>query len=75
MPGLIAVGLTAVAVASALFALATGHATAAVVAAVVAVLLLAGGLGWLLRERRRIRRIEADYLRTHPEADAQPPAS
>ncbi|UQX10936.1 hypothetical protein [Candidatus Mycobacterium methanotrophicum] len=75
MPGLIAVGLGTAATCIALFAFATGHAVASVGAGAVTVLLFGGGVGRLGRESRRIRRIEARYLREHPEADVQPPAS
>ena len=73
MPALIAVGLGSSAVFAALFAFATAHVAAGVVAAVVAGLLMGGGFGWLGRERRRVRRIELNYLKDHPEADAQTP--
>jgi len=37
--------------------------------------LWAAGFGWLARERRRVRQVEAEYVRTHPGADWQPPSS
>ena len=75
MPGLIAVGVSAAVIFSALFAFATGHVEEGVVAAVAATLLLVGGLGWLWLESRRVRRIEAQYLIEHSDTDVQPPAS
>lgn len=75
MPGLIAVGLGAAATCIALFAFAAGHHVASVGAGAVTLLLFGGGIGWLGRESRRVRRVEAQFLREHPEADAQPPAS
>ncbi|BCO88986.1 UsfY protein [Mycobacterium paraintracellulare] len=75
MPGLIAVGLGAAALCVTLFAVAAGHAAAGAAAAAITLLLFGSGLGWLGRESRRVRRIEARYLQEHPEADAQPPAS
>jgi hypothetical protein len=75
MPGLIAVGLSSAAVFIALFAFATSHVTAGVWAAVVAAILFGGGLGWLTRERRRVRRVEVQYVKDHPGTDIQPPSS
>jgi hypothetical protein len=74
-PALIAIGLGAVAVFGALFAFATGHALAGVAFVVVAAVLMLGGFSWLARERRRVRRVEAEYVATHPEADSQTPSS
>ncbi len=75
MPALIAVGAASAFIFAALYAFATGYPTIGIVCAVIAAALLTGGLGRLSRERRRVRHIEAEYLRQHPEADAQPPAS
>lgn len=75
MPGLIAVGLSSAAIFSAIYAFATGRAHGGVMLGAIAALLLVGGLGWLERQRRRVRRVEAQFLREHPDADAQPPAS
>lgn len=76
LPGLIAIGLSAAAIFIALFAFATGgYVVVGMWFAVAAAVLLAGGLGWLWQERRRVRRIESQYLAEHPEADAQPPSS
>ena len=75
MPGLIAVGVSAAIIFAALFAFATGHVEEGVVSAIVAAVFLVGGLGWLWWESRRVRRIEAEYVEEHPDADLQPPAS
>ncbi len=75
IPGLIAVGVSTAAIFASLFAFASGYAATGVDFAVVAVVLLVGGLGWLTLERRRVLRIEARYLREHPEADVQAPTS
>lgn len=75
MPGLIAVGLFSAAAFAALYAFATGQAVAGTVLAIIAAALLVVGLGWMEWQRRRVRRVEADFLDQHPGADAQPPAS
>ncbi|CAN5484034.1 protein UsfY [soil metagenome] len=74
-PALIAIGLGAVAVFGALFAFASGNATPGVVLVVVALLLMLGGFSWLARERRRVRRVEAEYVAQHPDAQWQTPSS
>lgn len=75
MPGLIAVGLSTAAIFTAIFAFATRQTHGGILFAVIAALLLVGGLAWLEVQRRRVRRVEVRYLREHPEADSQPPAS
>jgi len=75
LPALIAVGLGAFAVFIALFMFASGRGPVGVIAAVGAVLLMLAGFGWLKRERRRVRRLEMEYLKLHPDADIQMPAS
>ncbi|KMO82507.1 hypothetical protein MCHLDSM_01130 [Mycolicibacterium chlorophenolicum] len=67
MPGLIAVGVSSALIFTSLFAFAVGHVEAGVIAAVLAVALIVGGLTWLTVERRRVRRIEVIYLQAHPE--------
>lgn len=74
-PALIAIGVGAAAIFGALFAFAAGHAVAGAVFAVIAVVLMAVGFAWLRRERRRIRSVEADYVKTHPDAEWQTPSS
>lgn len=74
-PALIAIGLGAIAVFGALFAFATSHVLVGVVFVVIAAALMLGGFSWLARERRRVRRVEVEYVKTHPEADAQTPSS
>lgn len=75
LPALTAIGVSAACIFAALFSFANGSRITGVVFAVIAAVLLVGGLGWLRRERHRVRRIEGEYLRQHPNADAQPPAS
>ena len=58
-----------------LYAFATGYPTTGIAAAAISAALLIGGLGWLRRERRRVRRIEIEYVKKHPHADAQIPTS
>ena len=74
-PALIAIGLGAISVFGALFAFATGHVPVGVAFVVIAAVLMLGGFGWLAKERRRVRRVEAQYVATHPGADAQTPSS
>lgn len=74
-PALIAIGLGAVAVFGALFAFATGQALVGVAIVALAAVLMLGGFSWLARERRRVRRVEAEWVATHPEAELQTPSS
>lgn len=69
----LAVGVSSAVIFTALFAFATCYVVAGVTAAITAVVLLAGGLAWLECERRRVRRVEVQYLQTHP-ADSGRPA-
>lgn len=75
LPALIAIGVAAAVIFTALYALASGETTIAILAAVIAAVLLVGGFGWLRMERRRVRRIEIEYARQHPETDAPTPTS
>ena len=75
MPGLISVGLAVVALVIGVFCFAAGEPGTGVISVAAAVLLASAGFGWLARERRRVRRVEAQYLRDHPEADAETPSS
>lgn len=75
MPGIIAIGLAVPAFFIGLYALATSYVVVSVVALVVAAILAVGGLAWLARQRRRVRRVEAEFVREHPDADIQTPAS
>lgn len=75
LPALTAIGISAACIFGALFAFAHGSRTPGIILATVAAALLIAGFGWLRHERTRVRHIEAKYIRTHPEADAQPPAS
>jgi O-antigen/teichoic acid export membrane protein len=75
MPGLVAIVLAVVSAVVCLFFLANGDADVGVIAAAVAVAWAAAGFGWLRRERRRVRRLEAEYLSEHPGAEPQIPSS
>jgi multisubunit Na+/H+ antiporter MnhB subunit len=75
MPALIMIGVAALCVALCLGLIAAGETVPGIIAGVVSVLLFAAGFSWLTRERRRVRRVEAQYLEEHPEADAQTPTS
>lgn len=75
LPGLIAVGTSSAVIFGAIFAFAVGRETVGLICAVAAAILLAGGLGWLTMERRRVRRVEVEYIKDHPGADIQPPSS
>ena len=75
MPGLIAIGLAVVSFVIGLFGFAVGHPTLGVGAVLVAAVLAAAGFWWLARERRRVRRVEAEYVAKHPGADRQTPSS
>lgn len=75
MPGLVAIGLGTVALVVALFGFAREQATAGVIAAVAALLMIGAGSAWLIYESRRVRRVESRYLQEHPEVHAEPPTS
>jgi Flp pilus assembly protein TadB len=74
-PALIGIGLGVLALVIGIFGFAAGHPPLGIAGVVIALALWAAGFGWLARERRRVRRVEAEYVRTHPGADWQPPAS
>jgi hypothetical protein len=74
-PALIAIGLGVLALVIGLFGFAAGHPPLGIGGVIVAVLLWGAGFGWLSKERRRIRRVEAEYVKTHPDADLQTPSS
>jgi archaellum biogenesis protein FlaJ (TadC family) len=75
MPALVSIGLAVVAFCIGLFGFATAHEVVGIVAMLVAAVLAVAGFWWLARERRRVRRVEAEYVATHPGADRQTPAS
>jgi tetrahydromethanopterin S-methyltransferase subunit C len=74
-PGLIAVGVGVVALFVGLFAFATGHEVAGVVAVVLAVLLGGVGMGWLALAHRKVRETERRWHAEHPEKADHPPTS
>jgi O-antigen/teichoic acid export membrane protein len=75
MPALIAIGVGVVALVVCLYFLAAGDAAVSIVAGALALLLMLAGFGWLARERRRVRRVEAQFVAEHPGADMQTPSS
>lgn len=74
-PGLIAVGIGVLSLVIGLFSFANGSTITAVVAVVVAVLLVAGGLAWLARTHHKVQQKQQDWHREHPEAHYEPPTS
>lgn len=74
-PGLIAVGIGVLSLVIGLFSFANGSTITAVVAVVVAVLLVAGGLAWLARTHHKVQQQQQDWHREHPEAHYEPPTS
>jgi tetrahydromethanopterin S-methyltransferase subunit C len=74
-PGLIAVGLGVLSVVVGLFSFANGTRTTGVIAGVIAVLLIGGGLGWLAWRHRKVQEQQQDWHRDHPEAHYEPPTS
>jgi len=75
MPGLVAVGLAVLALVIGLFGFASGSSVAGIVGVVIAAVLAIGGFAWLARERRRVRRVEAEFVAEHPGAEMQTPSS
>jgi multisubunit Na+/H+ antiporter MnhB subunit len=75
MPALIAIGVGVAALIIGVYLLAAGGVIASIVAGVVALVLIAAGFGWLARERRRVRRAEAQFVAEHRDADLQTPSS
>lgn len=76
MPGILAIGLAVPALFIGLYALATAQAVVVVAVSLAIAAILAGvGMAWLAHQRKRVRRVEAQFVRDHPEADAQTPAS
>lgn len=65
MPGLIAIFISTAVIFASLYAFAIGAATAGVVTAVVAAVLLVSGFVWLERERRRVKRLDLRYTAEH----------
>ena len=74
-PGLIAVGLGVLSLVIGLFSFANGSTATGVVGVVLAVLLIGGGLLWLLRTHRKVEAQHQDWVRDHPEAPYEPPTS
>lgn len=74
-PGLVAVGLGVLSVVIGLFSFANGTRTIGVVAVVLAVLLIGGGLGWFALRHHKVQEQQREWHRDHPEAHYEPPTS
>ena len=74
-PGIIAVGLGVLSFVIGLFSFANSSPTAGVVGVVAAVLLIGGGLAWLVVQHRKVAQQQRDWVREHPGADYEPPTS
>lgn len=74
-PALVVIAVGVVSLVVGLFGFAAGHPPLGIGAVVVALVLWAAGFAWLSKERRRVRRVEAEYVKTHPGADRQTPSS
>ncbi|WP_304114112.1 DUF308 domain-containing protein [Mycolicibacterium bacteremicum] len=74
-PGIVSVGLGVLALVIGLFSFANGTRTAGVVAVILAVVLIAGGLFWLNRFHRKVKEQQVEWHRDHPEVPYEPPTS
>lgn len=74
-PGMAAVAIGVVALVIGLFAMASGYATTATMAIVVAVLIGGIGLCWLAYEHRRVRTRELRWHANHSQRPVPPPTS
>jgi hypothetical protein len=74
-PGLALVAAGVIATVICLVSLATGHDSAAVSTALIAVLGCIAGAVWLVVAHRRVRAVEQQWLAEHPSVPEQPPAS
>ncbi|KWX65602.1 DUF308 domain-containing protein [Mycobacterium sp. NAZ190054] len=74
-PGLVSVGIGVLSLVIGLFSFANSSPTAGIVAVVLAVLFIAGGLAWLARTHRKVQQKQVDWHQKHPEAHYEPPTS
>lgn len=74
-PGLIAAWIGVIAFVAGLFGFATGHALVGTVGVILAVVLVAGGLGWSTHTHRKVRRAEQRWHAEHPDVPKEPPTS
>lgn len=74
-PGLALVAAGVIATVICLASLATGHGSAAVTAALIAVPGYLAGAVWLVIAHRRVRAVEQRWLAEHPSVPQQPPTS
>lgn len=73
MPGLVCLAFAVLAFVLALASLANRYYQAAGISAGVAVVAAVAALSWLYAQRRRIRNLEGEWLREHPDARPAPP--
>jgi uncharacterized membrane protein YhhN len=74
-PGYLLVVAGVIAVVGCLAAFGTGHHNEGMTTGVLAVVAMTVGLAWLAIEHRRVRRLEEQWHRAHPEVQRQRPAS
>lgn len=74
-PGLFLIAVGVVALVGCIAALAYHHPELLVWAGVTALLTLGGGVSWLIVERHRVRRIEAQWVAQHPVKQSPRPAA
>ena len=74
-PGLIAVGLGVLSLVVGLFSFANSSTATAVVAVILAVMFIAGGLLWLNRTHHKVQKQQVDWHQKHPQAHYEPPTS
>ncbi|MGW0159284.1 hypothetical protein ACWDUN_08155 [Mycobacterium sp. NPDC003323] len=74
-PGIVSVGLGVLAMVIGLFSFANGSTATGIVAVILALLLIGGGLTWLNRTHRKVKEREQDWHREHPEVPYEPPTS
>ncbi|WP_374159008.1 hypothetical protein ACEWX3_06570 [Mycobacterium sp. G7A2] len=74
-PGLIATGVGVVAFFFGLAAFATGEPMFGTISVVLAVLLIGGGMTWVVTNHRKTHDRQKDWHREHPEVPYEPPTS
>ncbi len=74
-PGLAGVAGGVVALVVGLFALATGHAVAGLVAVILAAVAAAAGTAWLIHTHRQVRDAELQWHAIYSDTPAPPPSS
>lgn len=74
-PGYLLIVAGVIGVVGCLAAFGTGHHNEGMTTGVLAVVAMTVGLAWLAIEHRRVRRLEEQWHRAHPEVQRQRPAS